>query len=112
MNTAIEGEPNESEVEAISHFWRRSAEIRGINAENRDAPRILTESTLRLSKEPIELLVRAARPAFADQSHLSRSFRALVGLTPSEFRRAHRRQSVRAGRTITSTPSLKTGNLT
>lgn len=27
---------------------------------------------------------------FADQSHFSRSFHALIGLTPSQFRRAHR----------------------
>jgi transcriptional regulator of acetoin/glycerol metabolism len=62
VNAAIGGEANGIEVEEISHSWRRSAEIHKIDAESREAPRILTESALRLSKEPIECMVRAAQP--------------------------------------------------
>jgi hypothetical protein len=62
VNAAIVGEADGLEVEAISHSWRRSAEIYQIDAESHEAPRILTESALRLSKEPIECVVRAAQP--------------------------------------------------
>lgn len=62
VNAAIGGEANGIEVEEISHSWRRSAEVYRIDTESREAPRILTESALRLSKEPIEGVVRAARP--------------------------------------------------
>jgi AraC-like DNA-binding protein len=45
-----------------------------------------------------ELIERSEQPlvniavhmGFADQAHFSRSFHARVGLTPSQFRRAHR----------------------
>jgi AraC-like DNA-binding protein len=49
-------------------------------------------------RKAAELIERSEQPltrialnlGFADQSHLSRSFHALMGLTPSQFRRAHR----------------------
>jgi transcriptional regulator of acetoin/glycerol metabolism len=62
VNAAIVGEADGLELEAIAHSWRRSAEIHQIDAESHEAPHILTESALRLSKEPIECLVRAAQP--------------------------------------------------
>jgi AraC-like DNA-binding protein len=48
--------------EVISHSWRRCADLHHIDPEGGDPPRILTESALRLSKEPIERVVRAAEP--------------------------------------------------
>ena len=48
--------------DVISHSWRRCADLHHIDPERGDPPRVLTESTLRLSKEPIEHVVRAARP--------------------------------------------------
>ena len=62
MNAAIAGEANRIEVEVVSHSWRRSAELHQIDPEGREPPRILTESALRLSKQPIECVVRAAHP--------------------------------------------------
>lgn len=59
---AIAGEADGLEVEAISHSWRRSAEIFQVEAESHEAPHILTEGALRLSKEPMEGVVRAAQP--------------------------------------------------
>jgi AraC-like DNA-binding protein len=47
------------EVEAVSTSWRRSAHH--VNAESRESPRILTESALRSSIEPIENVVLAAQ---------------------------------------------------
>ncbi len=49
-------------------------------------------------RKACELIERSEQPltrialnlGFADQSHFSRSFHAVVGLTPSQFRRAHR----------------------
>ena len=65
---AIAGEADGLEVEAISHSWRRSAEIFQVDAESRETPHILTESAVRLSKEPMEGVVRAAQPEL-DQLH-------------------------------------------
>lgn len=62
VNATIEGEANRIEIEVVSHSWRRSAELHHIDPESREPPRILTESTLRLSKEPVEYLMRAAQP--------------------------------------------------
>ena len=49
------------EVEAVSSSWRRSAEAHHVNPESRESPRILTESALRSSIEPIENVVLAAQ---------------------------------------------------
>jgi transcriptional regulator of acetoin/glycerol metabolism len=62
VNATIGGEANRIEIEVVSHSWRRSAELHHIDPESREPPRILTESTLRLSKEPVECLMRAAQP--------------------------------------------------
>jgi transcriptional regulator of acetoin/glycerol metabolism len=62
VSAAIAGEADGLEVETISHSWRRSAEIYRINADSHEAPHVLTDSALRLSKEPIECVVRAAQP--------------------------------------------------
>ena len=51
-----------SGIEMISHSWRRCAELHHIDPEGGEPPRILTESALRLSKESIERVVRAAQP--------------------------------------------------
>jgi transcriptional regulator GlxA family with amidase domain len=57
--------------------------------------RYLLEQRVRKAAELIErseqLLVNIALAVgFADQAHFSRTFHALVGLTPCQFRRAHR----------------------
>ena len=39
---------------------------------------------------PVSFPSIALDVGFADQAHFSRSFHALMGLTPSQFRRAHR----------------------
>jgi AraC-like DNA-binding protein len=57
--------------------------------------RYLLEQRIRKAAELIErseqpLLSIALNVGFADQAHFSRSFHALVGLSPSQFRRAHR----------------------
>ena len=62
VSAAIAGEADGLEVETISHSWRRSAEIYRIDADSHEAPHVLTDSALRLSKEPIECVVRAAQP--------------------------------------------------
>jgi transcriptional regulator of acetoin/glycerol metabolism len=62
VNAAIGGGFHGIEVEVVSHSWRRSAELHQIDPESREPPRILTASALRLSVEPIERVVRAARP--------------------------------------------------
>jgi transcriptional regulator of acetoin/glycerol metabolism len=62
VNAAIGGEANDIDVEVVSHSWRRSAEIYQVDPESHEAPRVLTEHALRLSKEPIECVVRAAQP--------------------------------------------------
>jgi transcriptional regulator of acetoin/glycerol metabolism len=62
VNRTIGGEANRFEIEMVSDSWRRSAELHHIDPESREPPRILADSTLRLSKEPIERLVRAAQP--------------------------------------------------
>jgi AraC-like DNA-binding protein len=67
VNTAIVSEADGLEVEVVSHSWRRSAQ----------------------SEQPPSRI--ALNLGFADQSHFSRSFHALNRLTPSQFRRAHRR---------------------
>jgi transcriptional regulator of acetoin/glycerol metabolism/AraC-like DNA-binding protein len=46
----------------LAHSWRRCAELHRIDPAGGEPPRILTESALRLSKEPIERVVRAAQP--------------------------------------------------
>jgi AraC-like DNA-binding protein len=48
--------------DVISYSWRRCADLHHIDPEGGDPPHILTESALRLSKEPIESVVRAAQP--------------------------------------------------
>jgi transcriptional regulator of acetoin/glycerol metabolism len=62
VNATVGGEANGIEIEVVSDSWRRSAGVHHIDAECREPPRILTESALRLSKEPIERVVRAAQP--------------------------------------------------
>ena len=60
-------------------------------------PRIAYLLEQRINKAA-ELMGRSEQPlvniavhaGFADQAHFSRSFHAMVGLTPSQFRRAHR----------------------
>ena len=57
--------------------------------------RYLLEQRVRKAAELIErseqpLISIALALGFADQSHFSRTFHALVGLTPCQFRRAHR----------------------
>jgi transcriptional regulator of acetoin/glycerol metabolism len=61
VSAAVRGEANCVEIEAVSHSWRRSLELH-IDPESREPPRVLTESALRLSKEPIERVMRAAQP--------------------------------------------------
>jgi AraC-like DNA-binding protein len=73
----VHGESSQSEsssieVEAVSSSWRRSAEGHHVNPESRESPRVLTESALRSSIEPIENVVLAA------QSELDRMHR-MVG---------------------------------
>jgi transcriptional regulator of acetoin/glycerol metabolism len=46
----------------FAHSWRRCAELHHIDPDRGEPPRILTESALRLSKEPVERVVRAAQP--------------------------------------------------
>jgi transcriptional regulator of acetoin/glycerol metabolism len=62
VNATIEGDANRIDVEVVSHSWRRSAGLHHVDPESREPPRILTEGALRLSKEPIERVVRAAHP--------------------------------------------------
>jgi transcriptional regulator of acetoin/glycerol metabolism len=62
VNAAIEDGSHDVAIEVVSHSWRRSAELHQIDPESREPPRILTENALRLSKEPLERLVRAAQP--------------------------------------------------
>src|SRR5258708_24304930 len=62
----VHGESSQSEsssleVEAVSSSWRRSAQAHHVNPESRESPRILTESSLRSSIEPIENVVLAAQ---------------------------------------------------
>ena len=62
----VHGESSQSEsssieVEAVSSSWRRSAQAHHVNPESRETPRILTESSLRSSIEPIENVVLAAQ---------------------------------------------------
>jgi transcriptional regulator of acetoin/glycerol metabolism len=57
--------------------------------------RYLLEQRIRKAADLIErseqaLVSVALAVGFADQAHFSRSFHSLVGLTPSQFRRAHR----------------------
>jgi AraC-like DNA-binding protein len=57
--------------------------------------RYLLEQRVRKAADLMErseqaLVSIALAVGFADQAHFSRSFHALVGLTPSQFRRAHR----------------------
>jgi len=54
-------ESSSIEVEAVSSSWRRSAQAHHVNPESRERPRILTESSLRSSIEPIENVVLAAQ---------------------------------------------------
>jgi transcriptional regulator of acetoin/glycerol metabolism len=62
VNATIGDEANRIEMEVISHSWRRCAELHHIDPESGEPPRILTESALRLAKEPIACVVRAAHP--------------------------------------------------
>ena len=57
--------------------------------------RYLLEQRIRKAADLIEqteqaLVGVALAVGFADQAHFSRSFHALVGLTPSQYRRTHR----------------------
>jgi transcriptional regulator of acetoin/glycerol metabolism/AraC-like DNA-binding protein len=56
---STQSETSSIEVEAVSTSWRRSAHH--VNPESRESPRILTESALRSSIEPIENVVLAAQ---------------------------------------------------
>ncbi|HXH93930.1 MAG TPA: helix-turn-helix domain-containing protein [Thermoanaerobaculia bacterium] len=56
-----QSESSSIEVEAVSSSWRRSAQAHHVNPESRESPRILTESSLRSSIEPIENVVLAAQ---------------------------------------------------
>jgi len=62
VNATIGGEANRIESELVSHSWRRSAGLHHVDPESREPPRILTDSALRLSKQPVERLVSAAQP--------------------------------------------------
>src|ERR1700676_1510807 len=57
----VHGESSSIEVEAVSSSWRRSAQAHHVNPESRESPRILTESSLRSSVEPMENVVLAAQ---------------------------------------------------
>ena len=46
----------------LAHSWRRCAELHHIDPEGGEPPRILAESALRLSKEPLERVARTAQP--------------------------------------------------
>ena len=50
--------------------------------------RVVDELLIERSEQPLVNI--AVQVGFADQAHFSRSFHAMVGLTPSQFRRAHR----------------------
>src|SRR5580658_6637775 len=52
----------QSGIDVISHSWRRCGGLHHIDPEGSEPPRVLTESALRLSKESIERVVRAAQP--------------------------------------------------
>jgi transcriptional regulator of acetoin/glycerol metabolism len=62
VNATVGGEASHIDIEVVSHSWRRSAELHHIAPESREPPRILTENALRLSKEPVERVTRAAQP--------------------------------------------------
>jgi transcriptional regulator of acetoin/glycerol metabolism len=68
VSAPIGDEANRIETELISHSWRRCAELHRIDPESLEPPRILSESALRLSKEPIERVVHAAQ-AELDRLH-------------------------------------------
>src|SRR5580704_11479724 len=59
---AILEEANHGEIEVISHSWRRCVELHHIDPDGGEPPRILTENALRLSKESLERVRRAAQP--------------------------------------------------
>jgi AraC family transcriptional regulator len=54
--------------------------------------RLRVEEAKRGIRAGLPLSDVAADAGFADQSHLARTFHAVTGMTPSEFRRAHRVQ--------------------
>lgn len=62
VNATVAGEANGLETEVVSHSWRRSAELHHVDAESREPPRILSESRLRQSMEPLERVTLAAQP--------------------------------------------------
>ena len=62
MNATTSGDAIHCENAVISHSWRRCAELHHIDPDGREPPRILGESALRLSKEPLESALRAAQP--------------------------------------------------
>ena len=61
----VHGQSSQSEstieLEAVSSSWRRSAQSHHVNPESRESPRVLTQSSLRSSIEPIENVVLAAQ---------------------------------------------------
>src|SRR5579859_3592398 len=59
---SCQSETSSIEVEAVASSWRRSAEGHHVDPECRESPRVLTESALRSSIEPIENVVLAAQP--------------------------------------------------
>jgi len=52
--------------------------------------RLRVDAAKRAIRAGLPLCDVAADAGFADQSHLARTFRAVTGMTPSDFRRAHR----------------------
>jgi AraC-like DNA-binding protein len=60
--SAVEGHPNDPDIDEVSLSWRRSAEHHHVDPQSTLAPRILTSGELRYSLEPIESLVLAAQP--------------------------------------------------
>jgi transcriptional regulator of acetoin/glycerol metabolism/AraC-like DNA-binding protein len=59
---ALEGAPIGWEAEAVSHSWKRSAQLHRLDPDSHESPHILPESALRCSREPMESAIRAAEP--------------------------------------------------
>jgi AraC-like DNA-binding protein len=59
---AVEGAPIGWEAEAVSHSWKRSAQLHGIDPDSRESPHLLPEGALQHSREPMESAIRAAEP--------------------------------------------------
>jgi transcriptional regulator of acetoin/glycerol metabolism len=58
----IEGAPVGWKAEAVSHSWKRSAQLHGIDPDSRESPYLLPDCALQRSREPMETTIRAAEP--------------------------------------------------